>query len=78
MKQLKKISKHNIRLHLEDINLTETLIANIEASIKKSKPSMMIMFTEQNGSFFDKIFLSSKSAEYSFNAKVPMMVFNKL
>ena len=75
---VKKFSKHKIRLHLEDINLAETLIANIEAAIKKSKPSMMIMFTEQNRSFFDKIFISSKAAEYSFNAKVPLLVFNKI
>ena len=75
---VKKISKHNIKLHLEDINLAETLITNIEAAIRKSKPSMMIMFTRQNRSFFDKIFLSSKSAEYSFNAKIPLLVFNKI
>ena len=77
-KAVKIISKHNIKLHLEDINLARTLISNIEATIRKSKPSMMIMFTQQNRSFFDKIFLSSKSAEYSFNAKVPLLVFNKI
>ena len=75
---VKKISKHNIKLHLEDINLADALISNIEATIRKSKPSMLIMFTQQNRSFFDKIFLSSKSAEYSFNAKVPLLVFNKI
>ncbi len=73
----KAFSKHNIKVHLEDINLADTLILNIEASIRKSKPSMMVMFTQQNRSFFDKIFLSSKSAEYSFNAKIPLLVFNK-
>lgn len=75
---VKKIFKLNIKLHLEDINLTETLISNIESTIKKSKPSMMIMFTQQNRSFFDKIFLSSNSSEYSFHAKIPLLVFNKI
>ena len=74
---VKQFPKHNIKLHLEDINFEETLISNIEAAIRKSKPSMLIMFTQQNRSFFDKIFLSGNSAEYSFNAKVPMLVFNK-
>ncbi|MDZ4822011.1 MAG: universal stress protein [Flavobacteriales bacterium] len=74
---MKKFSKHNIKLHLESINLAETLISNIEAAIRKSKPSMLIMFTEQNRSLFDRIFFSGKTAEYSFNAKVPMLVFNK-
>ena len=75
---VKTFSKHNINLHLEDINLAETLITNIEATIRKLKPSMMIMFTEQNKGFFDKIFYSSKSADYSFNAKIPLLVFNKI
>lgn len=75
---VKKFSKHNIRLHLEDINLVESLISNIESTIRKSKPSILIMFTQQNRSFFDRIFLSSNSAEYSFNAKVPLLVFNKI
>jgi nucleotide-binding universal stress UspA family protein len=73
-----KISKYNVKLHLAKINLAENLISNIETAVKQSMPSMMIMFTQQNRSFFEKIFLSSKSAEYSFNAKVPLLVFNKI
>lgn len=75
---VKKKSKHNIKLHIENINLTKSLISNIEAVIKQSKPSMLIMFTQQNRSFFDKIFFSSNSANYSFNAKIPLLVFNKI
>lgn len=74
---VKKFSKHDVKLHLENINLAKSLIVNIENAIKKSKPSMLIMFTQQNRSFFEKIFSSSKSSEYSFNAKVPLLVFNK-
>ncbi|TDE29268.1 universal stress protein [Flavobacterium ranwuense] len=75
---VKKNSKYNIKLHIENINLAKSLISNIEAVIKQSKPSMMIMFTQQNRSFFDKIFFSSNSANYSFKAKVPLLVFNKI
>jgi nucleotide-binding universal stress UspA family protein len=77
-KLVKKNSKHNIKLHIENINLSESLISNIETIIKRSKPSMMIMFTQQNRSFFDKMFFSSNSANYSFKAKVPLLVFNKI
>jgi len=74
---IKKFSKHDIKLKFENINLAQSLITNLEAAIKKSKPSLLIMFTQQNRSFFEKLFLSSKSSEYSFNAKVPMLVFSK-
>jgi hypothetical protein len=38
---------------------------------------MMIMFTQQNKSFFERLFLSSKSAEYTFKLNVPLLVYNK-
>ena len=74
---VKKLSKYDIKLNIKTTDFIETMVANIETAIKKTKPSMLIMFTEQNRSLFQKIFLSSKSAEYSFNAKVPLLVFNK-
>jgi nucleotide-binding universal stress UspA family protein len=76
--ELVKKNRDIIKLHIENINLYNSLISNIETVIKRSKPSMMIMFTQQNRSFFDKIFHSSNSANYSFNAKVPLLVFNKI
>ena len=76
-KAVAKIDAYHIDFNIINRNPNESLITDIETAINKKKPSMMIMFTEQNRSWFDKIFLSSKSAEYSFNAKVPLLVFNK-
>lgn len=74
---VKKASSYPLNYTITNRNPTESLVTDIETAIKKSKPSMIIMFTEQNRNWFEKIFLSSKSAEYSFNAKVPLLVFNK-
>ena len=74
---IKKLSKFDIKLNIKNTDFVKSIVVNIESAIKKTKPSMMIMFTEQNRTLFQKIFLSSKSAEYSFNAKVPLLVFNK-
>lgn len=74
---VKKIAAYHINFNVTNRNPNESLVTDIETAIKKRKPSMMIMFTEQNRSWFEKIFLSSKSAEYSFNTKVPLLVFNK-
>ena len=74
---VKKIAAYHISFNITNRNPNESLITDIETAIKKRKPSMMIMFTEQNRNWFQKIFLSGKSAEYSFNAKVPLLVFNK-
>ncbi len=74
---VKKIANYNINVNMTARNPDESLVTDIEEAIQKIKPSMMIMFTEQHRSWFEKIFLSSKSAEYSFDAKVPLLVFNK-
>ncbi len=74
---VKKILVYQINFNMTNRNPNEFSITNIKTAIKKNKPSMMIMLTEQQRSWFEKIFFSYKSAEYSFNAKVPLLVFNK-
>jgi nucleotide-binding universal stress UspA family protein len=74
---IKEIAAYHIEFNIKDRNPDASLVTDIETAIDNRKPSMMIMFTNQNRSWFDKIFLSSKSAEYSFNAKVPLLVFSK-
>ena len=75
--EIKNMPDCNIRFNLINRGPETSLVTDIETAIIKMKPSIMIMFTEQKRSWFDKIFLSSKSAEYSFNAQIPLLVFNK-
>jgi nucleotide-binding universal stress UspA family protein len=74
---VKKFSKYDVKLHLENCNLVETFILNIESAIAASKPSMLDMFTVKNRTFFQRLMKPSKTEEYSFNPKVPLLVFNK-
>lgn len=73
----KKLKEYNITSHFNALNYEETLITNMNKILKQSKPSMMIMFTKQNRSFFERLFLSSISAEYAFISKIPLLVFKK-
>lgn len=74
---LQKSLKYDIQLNIKSRDPIESLLSSIKTAIKSSKPSMLIMFTEQNRDLFQKIFNASKSAEYSFDAKIPLLVFNK-
>ena len=74
---LKKQFKYGLKLHFEKNDGVRSIIENLQNQIKIRKPSIVIMFTNQNRTFFQKIFLSSKSEELSFEAKVPLLVFNK-
>lgn len=74
---LKRQFKYKVEFHLENSDLTLPLVGNLQKAIASSKPSLVVMFTEQRRTFYQKIFLSSSSESISFQAKVPMLVFNK-
>lgn len=74
---LKKEFKFGVKLHFEKNDGMHSLIENLENQIRKIKPSVVIMFTNQQRTFFQKLFLSSTAEELSFDAKVPILVFNK-
>jgi nucleotide-binding universal stress UspA family protein len=74
---LKNKEFENIKLNIQKNNLELSLIEKIKKYIKKSKPELLIMFTNREKGFFESIFLPSKSAELTFSSKVPMLIFSK-
>ncbi len=73
----KKQFKFGLKLHFEKNDGVHSLIENLQKQIRIRKPSVVVMFTNQQRTFFQKLFLSSKSEELSFEVKVPLLVFNK-
>ncbi len=69
--------KYPVNLHIEQSDATHSLVHNLQRQIRVSKPSLAIMFTDQNRTLFQKLFLSSKAEQLSFDLKVPLLVFNK-
>jgi nucleotide-binding universal stress UspA family protein len=74
---IKKYPKTSISYRLENIDLIYNLITNLENIIKKTNPSILVMFTDQDLDFFEKLFLSSSTAEFSLRSSVPLLVFKK-
>ena len=72
-----KFPKSDIKYSLVNINLLYNLVVNLQGLIKKHKPSVLVMFTDQKQGFFQKLFLSSSTAEYSLNFSVPVLVYPK-
>ena len=73
----KKKYKYGLKIHFEKNDAVKSLIENLQTQIRITKPSVVIMFTNQQRTLFNKIFLSSKAEELSFETKVPLLVFNK-
>ena len=73
----KKKVNYPLTLHFEKTDITESLVKRLQGHIRLSHPSVVIMFTEQKRSLFQRIFLSSKAEQLSFQSKVPLLVFKK-
>lgn len=73
----KKLGEYQLNTHFEKLNIENTLIENMNEVFESSKPSMVIMFTEQDRSLFEKIFSSSISAEYATASEIPLLIFKK-
>jgi nucleotide-binding universal stress UspA family protein len=74
---MREIFKFPLKLQLEKPDIKCSLVENLQKYIEVSKPSLVIMFTDQNRTIFQKIFLSSSSEQVSFHLKTPLLVFKK-
>lgn len=75
--KLKKQFGNKVKVHLQSTDLSNSLADGLKNAISISDPELVIMFTEQRRSFFQKLFLSSTSEEIVFQTKVPLLVYNK-
>jgi len=76
-KSFRKQFDYALKLHFEKADITYSVVQRLQKQISISKPSVVIMFTDQNRNLYQRIFLSSKAKELSFQIKVPLLVFNK-
>ena len=74
---IKKEFDYPVKLHVEHSDAAHSLVHDLQKQIDESKPSLAIMFTDQSRNLFQRIFLSSKAEQLSFDLKVPLLVFNK-
>jgi nucleotide-binding universal stress UspA family protein len=66
-----------ITFHIPKLLLENSLVENLQKTIKKEKPSILVMFTNQKHNWFERLFLDSKTADMTFDLKIPLLVFKK-
>jgi len=67
----------NVKFYFQKYNLEKPLAYHLLKDMRKSKASLAVLFTDQKRGWFDKIFLSSKTAEVTYESKIPLLVFPK-
>lgn len=73
----RKQYKYGLSLSFKKNDAVHSLIENIQQAVRTKKPSVVVMFTNQERTLFQKLFLSSKAEQLSFQLKIPLLVFNK-
>jgi nucleotide-binding universal stress UspA family protein len=67
----------DVKFYLEQFNIENSLSTHLKNAVKKFNPSIVVLFTKQNRDWFERLFLSSKSAEVSFDSKKPLLIYGK-
>jgi hypothetical protein len=75
--QFNKAALKNIKLNVIKNNLEFSLVERVSQYVSKTKPELLVMFTKKEKSFFESIFLPSKSAELTYTTKVPVLIYSK-
>ncbi len=80
-KKLEKVVRRfispGIKFIFQKLNMEVSLAEDLMKDVRKSKASLVVLFTNQNRDWFDKLFLSSKSADVAFATQAPLLVFRK-
>lgn len=69
--------KYDVRVYFDESKVDHSLIQRLTAQINLKKPSVVIMFTNQERTFFQKLFIPSKAEELSYHLETPLLVFKK-
>jgi nucleotide-binding universal stress UspA family protein len=72
-----KFENDKTKFHFKKLEVDNSLTFQMHRDIPASKASLLILFTKQNRNWFERLFLSSNTADISFNTKIPMLVFRK-
>ena len=63
--------------HIEALDFEKPLAERLGEAVERFHPSILVMFTRQNRSFFERLFLSSVSAEFAAASAIPLLVYRK-
>mgnify|MGYP001183752103 CR=1 FL=1 len=76
--ELREKTGYPVTVRFRERDMAQSLLEDLDAAMKISSPSMLVMFTNPRNSLFEYIFLSSKTKDFSFNPTVPLLSYNRL
>jgi nucleotide-binding universal stress UspA family protein len=81
LSKLNKIAAKHITkgtfFHFEKMKIESTISEHLQKDINKHKPSIVVLFTKQNKSWYERLFLRNNTAEVTFDTKTPLLILRK-
>lgn len=71
------LARQQVVAHIEALDFDKPLVDRLAEAVERFSPSILVMFTRQNRSFFERLFLSSVSAEFAATSAIPLLVYRK-
>lgn len=66
-----------VTFHHKRAGLEKSLPQHLNDEVRKTRPSMVVLFTKPNRGWLDRLFWPGNSAKLSFKTRVPLLVFRK-
>ena len=74
---IKKYKSPDVSFVFPEYKLEKPLATQLLSDIRSSRASLAVLFTNQKRGWFEKLFLSSKSADIALDANVPLFILPK-
>lgn len=74
---LHKLSNFPLKLYLENQNFEKPLVYSLKKAIENINPGIVLMFAQQNKSFFEKLITTGRTASYLPSSTFPLLIFKK-
>lgn len=72
-----RYQSRNVTFHLQKFDWEKSLASHIKKAIRQFNPSVVVFFRRARKSWYQRIFLASKSADVSYETRRPLLVIPK-
>ena len=70
---LKELAGYPVRFRLQPRDVSRSVMQEVESVVRKTKPSLLVLFTHQNRSFFKRLFLPGNAKQFSALPLIPFL-----
>ncbi len=72
-----KYESEKVTFLVPKLQLADSLVKNLQHAVENKKPTLLVMFTKYKTNWFERFFFESKTAEMTYDIKIPLLAIRK-